>query len=713
MLLESLEGAGIPTDQLVDGLPLSLDDMRDKNARYDWGTFVAVHENLARIVGSTRALEEVGERLVHVPSYDFLRRIAAWVVSPRELNIVGMRWLAPSLFPHLRFRILALDDRQFVVESEIPEGYAPSIPFWHVCRGAVSAVPTLLGRPKTHIEAEITPRRSVLHIRFEPSFTMLDQLKTWIGVFRNARAVTDELVRQQADISESFQAMLRSRQDFRNALQQVPTCVAIMAEGRLLWANPAFARTLGYDSPHEVVGKDSISFVHTDDRAAVAERMASPVDPSGGRRVYRLLKRDGGSVVVETCPTVEVEFEGRKARLLVGIDVTEREHVQEQLLLADRMASLGTIAAGVAHEINNPLAYAHTNLEIVDALLERGGEGALPTIRDAVATAREGIERVRTIVAELKTFSRRDEETIGVVDVHAVLDSTLTLAGNEVRQRARLIREYGDVAKVSGNRARLGQVFLNLLLNAAEAIPQGEPNRNTLRVRTRAVGDRIVVEVSDSGAGIANEVRDRIFEPFFTTKTFGTGTGLGLAICHNIVTRLGGTIEVETHDVPELSSSRERPIRTTFRVTLQAGDEASVSQPPVSSSPPSRPKRRRLLVIDDEPELLRVLDTLLAPAHDVVMASGGEAALSVLARDDRFDLVLCDLMMAGRSGIDVFEAVRRDHPHLERRMIFMTGGAFTPRVRSFLKEVKNPCLEKPFDTQQLLDLVDRRSIYPS
>ncbi len=252
-------------------------------------------------------------------------------------------------------------------------------------------------------------------------------------------------------------------------------------------------------------------------------------------------------------------------------DLTDRKRMENQLIFAGRMAAVGTLAAGVAHEINNPLAYIVANIDFarhqittVASRLSRSAAGGGPAhvldeTGEALTEARQGAERVRNIVRDLRVFARGDEEQSGPVAIRRVLDSSINIAWNEIRHRARLVKDYGDTPMVEGNESRLGQVFLNLLLNAAHAIPEGETERNEIRVSTRTdAAGRAVVEVRDSGMGIPTEIRERIFDPFFTTKPAGEGTGLGLWICSGILAALGGEVRVDS----EIGRG------STFRVTL-------------------------------------------------------------------------------------------------------------------------------------------------
>ncbi|MFY0569628.1 ATP-binding protein [Archangium lansingense] len=403
------------------------------------------------------------------------------------------------------------------------------------------------------------------------------------------------------------------------------------------------------------------------------------------------------------------EYAGTPHVVTMFPDLTERKHMQARLLLADRMASVGTLAAGVAHEINNPLAYVTANLGYAHEEMIRLLERSPATLPDGLATssplksvcvalgeALHGADRVRTIVGDLKTFSRETQEPLRAVDVKKVLDSTLNLASGEIRHRARLVKEYGEnVPPVRGNDSRLGQVFLNLLVNAAQAIPSdGDADLHEIRVATRVVAPgRVAVEVSDTGAGIAPELLGRIFDPFFTTKPPGVGTGLGLSICHNLIHTMGGELHVHS----DLGRG------TTFQVLLPAAttplEEPAPEQRPVAST---GGPRGRVLVIDDEPMLCSAVERILRPHHDVVYTTLAAEVLPRLEAGEHFDLILCDLMMPRMNGMDFHAALQRLRPELTGRVIFLTGGAFTAQAKTFLEKVPNRRVEKPFNARALL-----------
>jgi len=271
------------------------------------------------------------------------------------------------------------------------------------------------------------------------------------------------------------------------------------------------------------------------------------------------------------------------------------------------------------------------------------------------------------------------------------------MSWNEIRHRARLVKDYGDLPPVRANESRLGQVFLNLLVNAAQAIPEGAADRNEIRIVTRSVPPgRVTIEVRDSGGGIPPEVLGRIFDPFFTTKPSGVGTGLGLSICHSIVTALDGEISVDT--------AAERG--TTFRVTLPIADlTTAIPARAVTPQTQSSGRRGKVLVIDDEPLIGAAVKRALTSEHDVTAMSSSHEALTRLRAGERYDVILCDLMMPALTGMDIHDELTKLAPAQADRMVFITGGAFTARAQSFLAEVQNPRIEKPFDLHALRALV--------
>jgi signal transduction histidine kinase len=435
----------------------------------------------------------------------------------------------------------------------------------------------------------------------------------------------------------------------------------------------------------------------------------------GGQRPapisYGVRRPDGSTIVLEVT-SIPFEFHGDRAVLTVGRDVSRRKELEARLVQADRLAALGTMAAGVAHEINNPIAYVLLNLDWIARKLPAlaNDPAAAEALTAMLTEAREGAERVSAIVHDLRSFSRADGESRRYVDLAEVVQNAVKIAGHEARQRARLVTSIEPARSVWANEGRLEQVVINLLLNAAQAMPESGLKRNEIRVSVRAEGDtHAVLEVSDNGAGMAPDVQQRIFDPFFTTKPQGMGTGLGLSVCQSIVAALGGTIRAYS----------EPGEGTTFRVVLPTSTAHRSDPPPpsreiagprdvpvghiASGTMPRADAPARVLVVDDEPAIGTTLAELLAPDHEVVAVQTAREALAHLRDDDHFDVIFCDVFMPHMSGIDLYHCLRVELPGLERRIVFMSGGVFTSSMAAFLASVDNRRIEKPFS----LGLIER------
>jgi PAS domain S-box-containing protein len=419
----------------------------------------------------------------------------------------------------------------------------------------------------------------------------------------------------------------------------------------------------------------------------------------------RYRRKDGITFPVEISVRV-AELDGKRYFQAIVRDITERRRLELQLQLADRMASVATLSAGVAHEINNPLAYVVGNLDYALAHLGRLPED-LSEVRKALDDARGGAVRVGQIVRDLRTFSRAGESERTEVDVRRTLQSAVTLAQTEIRQRAQLSMELGPVPPVLASAHRLGQLFLNLLVNAAQAIPPGHPERNLVQATTALAPDgRIRVEITDTGAGIAPDVLPRIFDPFFTTRAIGKGTGLGLAIVHGIVTELGGEIMVRSE--PNGGSIFTVLLPPARRAAAPDAEPAVTPTPgrALTPVPAEAGPGADVLVIDDEPMVGRAITRMLVPHHRVTAVLGAAQALAALSSGN-FDAILCDLMMPDMTGMALHDKLKAEAPALAARMIFLTGGAFTREAAEFLDRVPNARLEKPFSPAQLRMAVAR------
>jgi PAS domain S-box-containing protein len=390
-------------------------------------------------------------------------------------------------------------------------------------------------------------------------------------------------------------AQRRSEESFRALIETLPDAILIEREGRVVYANPAAVRHLGVPSAAAIYGRPSAHLLRFEAHSDAPERLkglhvaGQPVSLPD----VQLVRPDGTALAAEVL-ALPLVFDAAPAGVLVARDLTERKRIQAQLIHADRMASMGTMAAGVAHEINNPMAYVTTNLSFaLDELQRRGGGSTDDEVQQALHEALEGAERVRHIVQSLKTYSRAEDETVVPVDVERALDAALSMARAEMRPRAELVRTRGGVPLVSGQESRLVQVFVNLLTNAAQAIPAGDPERQRIEVATSVDSEgQVVVAITDTGTGISPDHLARLFDPFFTTKPVGEGTGLGLSICHGIITGLGGRILVQSR----LGAGSRFEVRLPVRAPVAPGTSefhAPVPPAPASANAP------RVLVVDE------------------------------------------------------------------------------------------------------------------
>ncbi|MFP2913164.1 ATP-binding protein, partial [Pyxidicoccus sp. 3LFB2] len=323
----------------------------------------------------------------------------------------------------------------------------------------------------------------------------------------------------------------------------------VLAPGslRTVFANEALVSLVGQPL-EDLVGKDPCALYGTQDPELTRRVKAALLAGEPLRTEVPMPRKDGGLLWSEVLLS-PVRATGEDITHFVAThrDITGTKELQARLVAAERVAAVGTLAAGVGHEINNPLAYLVLNLE---GAVRHLSEGSLSGSRDALSGVRgalEGAERIRLIVKDLQVFSRQSDQDQGVVDLNALVPPAVRIVSHALRHRARVVEEFGPVPRVLGSEARLGQVLLNLLVNAMQAIPEGSPTLHEVRVRTSTdVTGRARVEVVDTGVGIPAHVLPRIFEPFFTTKPTGEGTGLGLSICQQIVRAHGGELEVRS-----------------------------------------------------------------------------------------------------------------------------------------------------------------------
>jgi len=507
----------------------------------------------------------------------------------------------------------------------------------------------------------------------------------------------------RADLERTESALEESEQRFRSVVQGAPDGVVILRGPVLLYMNPRAAGMLGLASPEQGIGRRITEFIHPDEvelaATRIQETLRTGIAPDAPNE-YRSQSINGRELTVEI-KSIRIDFDGKPAVLAFARDVTDRKALESRVAQAERLSALGVLSAGVAHEINNPLAYLLLNLEFIEQQIRLLPEDDdRETLLRRVREAQHGADRVATIVRDLRTFARDDPSSRAPVRVEDALEAAVTQAEGEIRRKARVVRRYQPVAEVLGNAARLEQVFVNLVTNAAQSMAADDPEHQTITLEISQDETTVKVNVTDTGSGMSEEVQGHIFDPFFTTKPPGVGTGLGLPICQGIVRAHGGTLEVVStvgrgsSFVVNLPRLRDDPFPAREATSIGA-----------------RPRiRGRVLIVDDDVNVGRTLSLALRKDHDVTVVTSGEGALAALRTavgSEEFDAILCDVLMPGMTGGELLDRVRSELPGLETRFIFMSGGLFGGGTEELAEKSTNRLLEKPFNLQAVQEALHR------
>ncbi|HLQ70117.1 MAG TPA: ATP-binding protein [Gemmatimonadales bacterium] len=427
--------------------------------------------------------------------------------------------------------------------------------------------------------------------------------------------------------------------------------------------------------------------------------------PAWAEPVARLLAAPGDGVEVRAGERVllvtAIPTDDPGAGVLLFEDQTEKRRLQEQLLQSEKMSAIGQLIAGVAHDLNNPLASV---VGFSDLLSE--ASDVPPRLAEPLAVIRQEAERASAIVRNLLSFARRQEGERQLQSIRPILESTHQLLRNQLLAgRIELTLEFEPgLPEVEVHANQIKQVFVNIINNGAQAIAGARPQAGgRIQIVTQCQPDGISVSIADNGPGIPEALAQRVFEPFFSTKSEGAGTGLGLSICLGIVKEHGGSMSL---DPGGAGSGRG----ATFTVELPAGERRGLSparpgagepEPSVTAVAAERPERLRVLVVDDEPHILHYMQaTLESWGHEVVLARDGSQALK-RALMQPFDLIICDLRMPRLGGREMFHTLARMHPTVADRIIFATGDTVRGDTLQFLEELGRPFLQKPFKLDAL------------
>jgi signal transduction histidine kinase len=529
-----------------------------------------------------------------------------------------------------------------------------------------------------------------------------------------------QLVVDEFELRSTSSELRRRRDELETMQQLLDLALAASMTGVWRWdagdehirLHPTAARLLDLPGDQETIGLGELTrHVQPEDRQRLLQGLAEAGRGRGTvTREVRIEDRNSNQRWLEIAAEGHVGEEGG-LKYFVGTihDITPQRQSAIGIEHLERLAAVGTLAAGVGHELNNPLTFvqygidfARETLDRYDAVIAAMTEEVrhdFSEARQGLIEAREGAERIRDIVAELRRFGQPAAEHLEPTDVVDALEFALRIATELIQSRARVVRDYEEeIPLVDATKTLLSQVFINLLVNAAQAIEPGQPSEERIHVRISNRGSRVCVEISDTGQGIEPQILPRIFDPFFTTRAPNEGTGLGLPTTLRIVRCLEG--ELDIHSAPGKG--------TTVRITLPASQREDMIMPDtnVNALPTEEHERKpRLLFIDDEPRIGEAFRRLTRRYYESVTTTRADEALQWIEEGQRFDVIFSDLFMPDMTGAEFYEALRDIAPDLARRVVFMTGGAFTDKARRLIEQDNVPHLYKPFDRIRLDEAV--------
>lgn len=562
----------------------------------------------------------------------------------------------------------------------------------------------LLGRPIAMVEAVERPEDTARRIasikaspgggRFRTRHRAKDGHLIHFEVTTAYIPSKSQIVAFLRDITEEVLAAQHLRESearFRQLFESSPAPMYIRREGRIVQANQAIATLLEADSPAALLNLPVTSFLHPDFHAVVAERIQAALDLNRPapplEEVYQTLQ--GRQVWVEV-QAIPLDLPGGRSVLIFALDLTERRRADEErrrlegeVQHAQKLESLGSLAGGIAHDMNNVLAAI---LGMSSLLQMKAGED--DSLQRSLRTIEKAAGRGRDLVKGLTDFARKDLQEARLLDLNALVRDELELLARTSRQRFTFeVRLAEGLPSILGEPSTLSSAFMNLCVNAFDAMPGG----GTLRVGTRAEGQRVVLEVADSGQGIPPEVLPRITEPFFTTKPAGRGTGLGLAMVHGAVKAHGGTLDIQSE------VGKGTCITLGFPAAC-ADAGAGTAAAPAPSGEAGR--ALRILLVDDDALIRGVLpDMLMHLGHQVEMASSGLEAIRRLEAGLEADLIILDHHMPGLSGAETLPRILRLRPGLR---VLVATGFLDNDLRLLLAEFPAVrAVQKPFSVAEL------------
>ena len=522
-----------------------------------------------------------------------------------------------------------------------------------------------------------------------------------IDVLLNALAVYDEngvmvgsmsIMRDITELKKLEEELRESEEKFRNLFENSIDAIVVVKKGVIVMANNAFLKMFGYDRIDEIIGRNYLFFADVESRDFL-EQMRLKRDrgekfPS--RFEFKAIRKDGSVFDVEVSVGI-ILFKGEILRIVIVRDLTERKLIQEQLVYSEKLSSIGTMVAGVAHEINNPLSIIMSSAELLKEEVKLN-----PEIQSYIDMIIEGTNRCARIVENLVTFARKKEFCKELININKIINETLILRECHLSlNNIKVKRNFQeDIGMVFADPHQLKKVFLNLIDNSTDAMIEANKG-DTIEIKTYQENDKILIEFIDDGPGIPKEKRSKIFDPFFTTKDVGKGTGLGLSVVYGIIKEHGGEI---CYDI-----FHKDGCKFVIKLSLSEKDEKSDDSLKLDEQ---KEKTKKILVVDDEESILGLSKRILEKEGYNVNTAFNVAKAFTLIQNIDFDVIVADVKMLDElGGKELFELIKDTKPNLCDRFIVMTGDTAELETKQFIEKNNLNFIKKPFKILKFLDII--------
>ncbi|MCR9163789.1 MAG: ATP-binding protein [Nannocystaceae bacterium] len=675
----------VDLDQLLEGSSLERAVLERPTASVPWAEWRPMVERYAELVGGEDvAAQQAADLLLESKLGGSLSAFAMFIAGPADYIRLVIKRIAPSLFRFVEWRCTTLPDRRLEVSVEIRPPHEGSAVWMALARAGIRAIPQFVGAPAAACSGELGPRGGTLILTPPPDKSFLSKVRRWFFFWRGAAAISSELEFHQKALLDTERSLLESEAAMRAMVEALPdTLVLLDRELTVRRVHPGSDLGELATTVAAMQGKN-ISEALRDAGLGDPLQVRAALDhakralAAGAPHAFEYAEPLAGRELVLDVRLIPY---GRERLLILVRDQTRQRELERQIAVTERMASMGQLAAGVAHEINNPLTVLSANLSEMQT-------------SPLVEECQQSVGRITDVVRDLSRFSRTDPVELLELDICAVVDAAAAMARHELRHRAALKVDIDPgLPPIVTDQNRLVQVLVNVLVNAAHAT-EGSGGTIELSVQADDAHPDLVIRVDDDGPGIREDVLPRVFDPFVTTKAPGEGTGLGLSVCRTAITVLGGTIRAENRP-----SGGAR-----FEIRLPIGQPEPTAPRRVRAA---APRDLTVLIVDDEVTVGRAVGRLLR-GNEVVLVGSVAEAEKALADGLEPDVILCDLMMPTTTGAAWFDSLQgRDV--LRRKFIFMTGGAVSAEARTFEERDDITRLLKPFRAHELWEAVAMKS----